>query len=224
MRRGFAGVLSVLYPAKCAGCSRSGEWLCADCLRRCVPFGGARCKRCGAAETRYGCATCRDHIRSLDEVHAAYEYTGPVRQLVHAFKYRNMSGAAEWMAAQMLTPDFAGVGEAELLVSVPMHPSRQRDRGYNQAAMLCTAIYESSGIPMAAALQRKQLREAQARLSAEQRWNNVRGAFAPGTAVVHGHVLLVDDVCTTGATLEECASVLKHMGAEYVTGLVFARA
>jgi ComF family protein len=135
-----------------------------------------------------------------------------------------MSGAAERMAAQMSKPDFAGAWGAELLVSVPMHPSRQRNRGYNQAAALCTAIHERSGIPMAAALQRKQLHEAQARLSAEQRWINVRGAFAPGTAVVHGHVLLVDDVCTTGATLEECACVLKHMGAECVTGLVFARA
>lgn len=224
MRHGLASVLSVLYPARCAGCRRSGDWLCADCLRQCVPFGGARCKRCGSAETGFGCANCRDNIRSLDGLHAAFEYTGPVRQLVHAFKYRNMSGAAEWIAAQMLPPDFAGSGEADLLVPVPMHPSRQRNRGYNQAAALCAAIHERSGIPMMAALQRKQLREAQARLSAEQRWINVRGAFAPGTAVVHGRVLLIDDVCTTGATLEECAQVLKHMGAARVTGLVFARA
>jgi len=224
VRHPLSGILSLLYPAKCAACRRSGAWLCAECLQRCTPFGGARCAKCGSAGGSYDCSTCRVYIRNLDGLRAAFEYAGPVRPLVHAFKYRNMSGAAEWMAGQMIPTELTSAREDDVLVPVPMHPSRQRNRGYNQAAALCGAIRERTGLPMALALQRAHLREAQARLSAEQRWINVHGAFAPGASAIEGRVLLIDDVCTTGATLEECARVLKLMGAAQVTALVFARA
>jgi ComF family protein len=212
----------LLYPARCAGCGREGDWLCAGCLRLCAPSGPGCCPRCGATLRSPECAICRDRLRSLESVGAAYEYIGPARDLVRRFKYEGMSAAAGWMAERILArTELRG----DVLTPVPMHPRRQRERGYNQAEALARALGRATGLPVACSLRRTRHTDAQARLGAHERWTNVRGAFAAAAAAPAGaRVVLVDDVCTTCATLEECAATLKDAGAAHVSAVVFARA
>jgi ComF family protein len=145
-----------------------------------------------------------------------------VRDLVHSFKYKGLHAAAGWMAAQMPVAWLPGNA---VLVPVPLHPSRERERGYNQSELLARAIGTRTGLPVVRALRRVRHTPPQAHQDAAGRWLNIRDAFAPRRELPPGCVaVLVDDVCTTGATLEECAAVLRGMGAERMLGLVFARA
>ena len=113
----------------------------------------------------------------------------------------------------------------DVLVPVPLHPRRERERGYNQAALLADVIGRSSGLDVARGLERTRPTLPQARLSGSERRSNILGAFSLGRDDVAGErVVLVDDVCTTAATLEECAGILRQAGAVRVSALVFARA
>ncbi len=221
MRATLASLWDLLFPPRCASCRERGEWLCAECLALCVPHGPGCCRRCGAWLEDGGCLTCALHIRHLDSLTAAYAYEGPVRHLVHALKYRGLTAAADWMALRMAASELP---RAELIVPVPLHPRRQHQRGYNQSELLAAALAREGDIPTAGLLRRIRFEEPQTRLSASSRWENVRGAFEPAGELGDAKsVLVVDDVCTTGATMEECAKVLKHMGAATVHGAVFAR-
>ncbi len=212
----------LIYPARCAACRRKGAWLCSDCLQQCVRHGEGCCARCGVRVTGDSCSTCHRYIRYLDGLNAAYEYSGPVRDLVHRFKYDGMHAAAEWMADRM--PLDCLPGDA-VLIPVPLHPSRKRERGYNQSDLLARALAGRSGLMTVRALERVRRTRPQSHQDAAARWENIRDAFELTRKLERGRVaVLVDDVCTTGATLEECASVLKRMGVERVVGLVFARA
>lgn len=222
MKLSLAPLWNALYPPVCAACSRRGAWLCPACLAACELVGPGACPRCGDLAGARDCRTCRLFIRSLSALSAAYAYSGPVRPLVHRFKYGEMSGAAPWMAELMLPGLPPG---AELLAPVPLHPGREKERGYNQSALLAREVAARAGLPVARGLRRSRPTPSQARLSGEERRSNIRGAFsADGGAFAGRHVVLVDDVCTTCSTLEECASVLRSAGAARVSALVFARA
>jgi ComF family protein len=212
----------LLYPRRCAACRRRGEWLCEACVGRCVPHGDGCCPRCGSRPFGSTCATCSRRIRHLDGLRAAYTYSGPVRDLVHSFKYDGLHAAAGWMASQMPV-DWLPPGA--VLVPVPLHPARQKERGYNQSELLARALGKRAGLPTVDALERVRRTPPQAHQDAAGRWLNIRDAFEAQRGIGPARVaVLVDDVCTTGATLEECAWVLVSAGAERVVGLVFARA
>lgn len=211
----------LIYPPKCAGCGRRGTLLCQTCLRECHPHGDGCCPRCGSRVSGSTCVTCLRFIRHLDELRAAYSYSGPVRDLVHRFKYDGLHASADWMAEQM---PVAWLPEDAALVPVPLHARRQKERGYNQSELLAKAVGRRTGLPTMRALKRVRYTSPQAQQEGMGRWANIKDAFEPtpslgGTRVV----VLVDDVCTTGATLEECASVLRSHGVEKVAALVFAR-
>ena len=211
----------LLYPRRCAACRRRGEWLCADCLLRCTVHGEGCCHRCGSRLRGSGCATCARYIRNLDELHAAYEYSGPVRELVHRFKYNNISGAAEWIASRMPVDWLAG---GAVLVPVPLHPARRRRRGYNQAELVAQALARRLGLPLCDCLVRRGSAAAQvgrargARLASPPGVITLaRGRSAPVRAV------LVDDVLTTGATISACARALRAAGSPEVAAVTYAR-
>ena len=157
----------------------------------------------------------------IDYIHAAFVYEGPARKLIHRLKYESVRTAAIPLARQMV---FLPAGEEEIIVPVPTDPKRQRRRGFNQSALLSAHIAKELGMPMETALTRVDTRRPQTGLSMKERQENLVGCMAAGETVNGKRVLLVDDVCTTGATLCEAARALRQAGAASVGVLTAARA
>jgi ComF family protein len=175
------------------------------------------------------CLECRDWSAALAAARYAYVLAPPATDLVHALKYEGWTGLAEPMgdAVAALEPPTEDPTEALVVVPVPTTARRLRTRGYNQAELLARRVAEVRALPLAAALSRRGDHGSQTALTPSERRDNVRGAFAPGTdagRVRGGHVLLVDDVLTTGATACEAAVALAAIGARRVTLVTFARA
>lgn len=152
-----------------------------------------------------------------------------VRDFIHQFKYQGRlhlrPQLGEWLAQGLDDPRLVHP-RPDVLVPVPLHPARERERGYNQARLLCEFVSERRGLPAADPLERVRATATQTALSRAERLRNPRGAFAlKARADVRGlRVLLVDDILTTGSTANECARALRDAGAECVRVLVVARA
>jgi len=239
-----AGVLrsfiDILFPSICATCSSpvgasSVPHFCKSCWSDFSLLPGALCPRCGTPfgspealthSPAHACRSCREEPPEYDQALAVGQFEGSLRDAIHLFKYRPSRALGRplgaWMAANVrLQPGI------DLLMPVPLHTRRLRERGFNQALLLAHEIGRSHGIPLSFdTLARIRPTRPQVELSGKERVLNVAGAFAlrkPG-AVEGKSVLLVDDVFTTGATLNECARVLKGGGAERVLALTLARA
>jgi len=168
------------------------------------------------------CARCRRTRHAVDRARTVGEYTGPLRAIVHALKYDGRRSLAEPLAAMMRDRGAMLLAGAACAVPVPLHASRRRHRGFNQSADLARHL----GVPVVHALRRTRATATQAELPAAQRRRNVRGAFAPTRAarrLCGAIVVLVDDVSTTGATLDACARTLKACGVAEVRALTAAR-
>lgn len=244
MHRVWAGLWDLLFPPRCAACgARDGEFcrrcraglrwieppLCARCgdplaARPARPQVGGAVPPPGTAPAR--CAACEVAPPAFAVARSLAVYEGPLREAVHALKYQGVRRVGEALGALLaegMPPEVArGVGA---VVPVPLHPSRLRDRGYNQAELLARPVARRLGAPcLPAALQRCRQESPQARSSAAARRVNVEGAFAPGGQAVWGTVLLVDDVFSTGATADACARALRAAGARQVHVVTLARA
>lgn len=230
-------VLAVVFPSRCAGCGGSlgrpsrGP-LCEGCWRL-VPRHRAVLCRCGvplpAATATAACARCRRGLAPFSAGWSLGPYEGVLRTLVHELKYRARRRVAERLAERVCGDEGArGLLEhGAVLVPVPLHPRRLRERGFNQSELLAAAIARRSGLALAPrALVRRKDTRAQAGLRAGERRRNVAGAFAVRQRgrVAGRAVVLVDDVLTTGATARACAGELKSAGARSVTVLTVARA
>jgi ComF family protein len=159
-------------------------------------------------------------------VRAPYTFDGPAREVVHALKYSHFRALAEPMALSMARCMEEESIPVDTLVPVPLHPLRRRVRGYDQAALLARELGKLTTLPVTeTALARRRATPALARgLGAAERRQNVEGAFAArGDDVGGRRVLLIDDVTTTGATLDACARALQEAGAASIWGLTFAR-
>jgi ComF family protein len=236
-RRGAAAMLRGLLPASCALCGESGgEMLCAACGAQ---FFGAdatmvRCRRCanplpGAdAGVAALCGACRVHPPAFDITLTATDYAIPIDQLVLQLKFGHRLALASLFArllrdAVLQQPDFV---LPALLCPVPLGPRRLAERGYNQSLEIARPLARSLGVALHPRLASR-VREtvAQSSVAPEQRQQNIAGAFAiADAALVRGrHVGVVDDVMTSGRTLNELAATLKRHGAARVSNLVFAR-
>jgi ComF family protein len=232
-------VLSVVLAPSCAAC---GELLdhptrgpvCDACWRSVRPLAPPLCECCGEPLPSWRvisvplarCARCRRGRRFVDRALAAGAYDGTLRAIVHALKYEGRRSLAKPLAALMRDRCGALLRDADCLVPVPLHPSRRRARGFNQALDLAQRL-SVDGLPVHQALRRARATPTQTGLPAARRHRNVRGAFRPSCralAVRGSVVVLVDDVSTTGATLEACAEVLRDMGVREVRAVTAARA
>ena len=210
-------LLELIYPrrAECMGCgSKAGferEWLCEDC-------------RQALANRWIGAAPPPDG-GLIDGAAFAYVYGEPASGLVRNLKYRGVARLAEPMGRQMARA-FEALQPAHIdcVVPVPMHVRRARRRGCNHALLLARAMAGQSGLHVVEALARTRNTPQQARLSDAERRHNLDGAFAVTGDVAGKRVLLVDDVCTTGATANACADALLRGGASAVLLLCFAQA
>jgi ComF family protein len=219
--------LDLLYPPRCALCGRGGTLLCDACLGQLPKAIGARCDVCWLPlRDGRACRTCAEHPVMLERLRSAFRYEGDVRRLVHAFKFGGQSSLGPSLAGPLIAAYETQGLDAEVIVPVPLTGLGGRLRGYNQAALLARELSEAVGIPCVQALARRRSVRQQARSSsAEERRLNVVGAFAVRLpeAVAGKRVLLIDDVATTGATLDACARALLQAGASSISGLTLAR-
>ncbi len=171
------------------------------------------------------CSRCRAHQPAFRAARSAFVYEGAARAAVHALKYDGVSALARPLAHLMLEPLRDWAPPVDALVPVPLAGRRRRTRGYNQSELLAQEIARSVGLRLERrAIVRRWAGAPQVgQADEEARRRNVSGAFARGPAPVQGGVLLIDDVLTTGATLDACARVLLGGGAEAVYALTFAR-
>ena len=172
-----------------------------------------------------GCRRCRAIRPSFRAVRSVFVYEAAARDAVHALKFRGLSAIASSMAALMAERLVDWSPPVDAIVPVPLAGSRRRQRGYNQSELLAKELSRLTAVPLAPrALIRPRSSSPQYRLSnRDERRRNVCGVFSSGKRVPRGSVLLVDDVMTTGATLDACARVLIEAGTGPVFGLTFAR-
>ncbi len=221
----WSKTLDVLFPPRCVGCGDFGAFLCQKCLAGAPYAIGPRCARCWKAWYGDSCSHCARHRSAVLAQRAAFAYDGVAREAVIALKFQGVSALAQPMARQMARTLADWAPPVDVVVPVPLGWLRSRTRGYNQAALLASEVCRSSGFRLETrALRRVRQTPPQSQQPDEDaRLANVRTAFALGPRPVAGSVLLIDDVATTGATLDACARVLLDGGAESVYALTFAR-
>ncbi len=215
------------FPARCLGCGREGSFLCSPCggaLPRLLPPLCLKCGRPLIHEER--CPVCLKWKLEIDGIRALFVFQGLVRQAVHQFKYNNFRALAFPLALLLANNLETKPLPVEVIVPVPLHSRRLRERGYNQSGLLARELGRLTGLPvMEDSLVRVRNTPAQVTsANSDERRTNVRRAFSCSDISLRGkQVLVVDDVCTTGATLDSCAVALNSAGAGSVWGLVLAR-
>lgn len=222
--------LDVLFPAHCAGCQRSGHVLCPTCIAQIRPLPSPFCQLCGTPLSTYGaCKNCQYHPLKLNGQRAVSLYQEPLRGCIHGLKYDGNTRLADPLGL-LLAKAYTAYGmRADVLIPVPLHCERQRQRGYNHASLLAEVCSAQLGVPVNNdILVRHRATIAQVDLHPRERHQNVAGAFACASAsasrAINGRsIVIIDDVSTTGATLEACAAPLFAAGAKEVWGLVLAR-
>jgi ComF family protein len=222
-------LLDFVFPLRCPGCSKKGTWFCDDCLAKLRPVEALTCAVCGGEAIRgYTHPRCQTKY-ALDRLISIYQYEGAIKKAIAWLKYKNVTGLAKVLADLMveevgpLAEDFAGM----IVIPVPLHWRRSWKRGFNQAELLARPFAKDLGIEVRDnLLRRTRYTKPQIELKHSERQKNVSGAFTvPETkrSEVKGcDFLLLDDVCTTGATLNACANALKRSGARRVWGLTLA--
>ena len=218
--------LDLLFPPHCIGCRQAGAWLCADCLAQIPRVEPPFCARCGNAVATGGlCARCRTAPLQIECIRSAVYFEGVLREAVHRLKYYGRTALAEPLGGLMVAYWVQHPMPADVIVPVPLHTARLRERGYNQAALLAREMACRVGLALnEQTLVRRRATASQVKLDARQRKENVRDAFrCSDNALTGKQVLLIDDVCTTGATLAACAVALHEGGARSVQALTLAR-
>ena len=233
----FEAAVSLLYPPVCTLCggrTRVGEYLCEQCEAKAMRIVAPFCQQCsepfeGAITTTFTCANCAHRTIYFDAAVAAYRGRGIIRQVIHDFKYGRQVHlrhlVARWLCTAFDDERLSG-RQFDIIVPVPLHPTRRRERGFNQASLLAELLSARISIRCQAVLERVRYTTTQTALDREERIENLHNAFRlRKNADVRGlHVLLVDDVLTTGSTLSECSRILKRAGAISVYAATAARA
>lgn len=233
-------LLDLLFPPRCASCGASGALLCDACRASIRPPSPPLCPDCGrslpalvpsSSDPPAACSFCARGQRPiyLTGLRAASTYEGAVRQAVRAFKYRGQRRLAGPLA-DLLTDAYRDQGiVADLIIPVPLHPIRRRSRGYDQAELLARALAARLHLPLRSdLLVRQRDTRPQTTLTGAERRANVANAFAlarpaAGRILTGRCILLLDDVTTTGSTLDAAAAALKAAGPVALWGLAAAR-
>ncbi len=235
-------ITNLLFPSSCTICG-SGEitndlqWLCWNCRLNIQLIKAPFCERCGdpldgTVFGEYLCIHCIEKQKKnkchFDLARSAARYGGTLKEAILSFKYKKAFWLAEDLASFIfgIFNNVASKIEPNAITYVPLYHSRERQRTYNQAQLLAEALSKKVGLPLASTLKRHKFTGTQTQLTAQQRRDNVDGVFCCNNQQVvkkYKNFLIVDDVITTGATVEECAYTLKKYGAEKVIAMSVAR-
>jgi len=235
-------LVSVVFPSGCRICERvlttaSRVPLCKECLSSFERVPRIVCEVCGrplpGLARKEGepllCPACQEKTYTFDRARSFAVYADTVVRAILLLKFERIEPLGAWFSerlAEIVNADGDRLS-ADVVVPVPLHREREKERGYNQAALISKPLAKRLKLPhKAVLLVRTRARPDKQVLSLEERWESVRGAFAtrPGSQVDNLRVLLIDDVLTTGATLDACARALREAGAKSVIGLTVARA
>ncbi len=227
-------VLNLIYPLQCFICGspipvEKGGYVCDKCKESFVFLKGEEiCQICGKPQVSSLCWDCRQNVYSFDRARSVALYEGNWREMIHLFKYRNFPYLSSFFAPYLeeALSFHPFLKDVDLIIPVPLHWKEKWRRGYNQSLLLARQISRITGIEVREDLLfKKRNTPSQVSLSAEERRRNVKGVFSVrrGRELKGRRVLLVDDVFTTGATVNECAKVLKERGVEKVFVLTLAR-
>lgn len=226
--RGLAdSLLNFVFPPVCGACKKSGSLLCEACTAQLQWVTSPLCNRCGRPVSRPTdcCKVCQERPLPLNQIRAAVLFAQPVSKLIHNMKYNGAFALSKPLAQMMADAWQTWHMPVELVLPVPLHAERERKRGYNQATLLTRDFCNLVGLPYVEdGLLRTRFTTPQVGLTAVERLKNVQDAFVAQTSVVNKHILLIDDVCTTGATMAAAASALFSAGASVVSGYCVARA
>lgn len=218
-----------LFPAQCRLCLAPGtrdQDLCKGCRAE-LPWLGRTCKTCAlplTGEFSDKCARCLKTHSALDACHALFAYRSPIDDWIQELKFQHDLSIAR-LLGRLLYEHVSIVSRIDRLrvLPVPLHPRRLAQRGYNQAKELARPLLKAGYPATRCDCRRVRHTEAQSTLDGKERGRNLRGAFSVSTSLENQHLLLVDDVMTTGSTLNELATELKRVGASRVEAIVVAR-
>lgn len=218
-------LLDLVLPVNCVVCNKEGRYLCQTCESDLPLLTRPYCHLCARPDVPQLCRWCFETSPRFDRARAPYRYDGPVRQMVLDLKYRGVRIAAPPMARLLAGYLERNPYPIDALVPVPLHPRRERRRGYNQSGLLCQELGKLIGVPVNDTSLRRALNTApQVDMpSPEARRINIARAFECDSDLEGQRVMLIDDVITTGNTMSACAEELKLSGAASVWGLAFAR-
>lgn len=235
--------LDWLFPPTCGGCKRPGLRWCEGCQQQVVRIAGPVCERCGAplswqrraslptqvsaagAEAAL-CPNCQVQLPEYQALRSCAEFGGPIREALHRLKYQRDIGIGEALSKHLIELYNQLKWGIDVVTPVPLSAKRARERGYNQSGLLARPLAYAVQKPYQPnALKRSRDTRSQVGLGADERQQNVEGAFTANAALVKGKVVLViDDVMTTGSTINACTQALRKAGASAVFGLTLARA
>lgn len=239
LRNSLLGILDVIFPPVCHLCREiipnAGELhICNGCREKLSPIGSPLCTICGAPfvstiQADHLCGDCSTTPPNFNAARAAFRFEGAVQELIHRFKYGKRIQLRRPIALLIMEQlgDAVSQWSPDFVIPVPLHDSRLRWRGFNQAILVGELLASRWRIPIVKdVLRRERETREQTTLTGAERARNVRGAFGVAdSAMVSGkRVLLVDDVYTTGSTVSECARALKKNGTEKVYVVTMARA
>jgi competence protein ComFC len=218
--------LDLLFPRWCIGCGREGDFICRACRRSLPVITPPTCPKCGRPQSQAViCPGCTDEPGEIDGIRSPFVFDGVIRQAIHELKYRNLRALAPSLAGMLYDYLVENPVAGDVLVPVPLHPKRRRERGYNQSALLARELGRLSGLSVTEnCLVRHSYTVPQARSAGvRERQKNVANAFTCLDGRLNGRqVILIDDVSTSGATIYACAAAIKSAGAAQVRGLVMA--
>jgi competence protein ComFC len=219
--------LNLLFPQRCLGCGEEGEILCRSCLNSALRIMPPICPKCGKPQSSgVLCPRCVNWKTDLDGIRSPFRFDGVIREAIHQFKYKNIRTLSAPLANLLKDYYFLNSIPTQALVPVPLHSKRLKERGYNQAELLAQELGKLLHFPVIIdCLVRDSYILPQAKTSsAEERHKNVKDAFSCRSSKLTGiQVLLIDDVSTSGSTLDACAAALKSSGVVSTWGLVIAR-
>ena len=220
-------IVNILFPPRCVNCGKCGSFLCRKCRNKVVYLQPPLCLRCSKPiRTGAICSKCQSQTWDIDGIYSIFKYGGAIRQAVIQFKYHNIKALADPLSQLMSSYLIRHNLSFDIIIPVPIHKRRLRERGYNQSSLLAQRLSRMTSIPvMEGILIRTKHTPSQAKSdSIEQRRKNIRNAFkCTGHNISGKRILLIDDVCTSGSTLNSCAASLKAAGAASVWGLTLAK-
>ena len=215
------------FPRQCVSCGKVGSFLCPDCRGKLPRLLPPLCPKCGRPQASgIVCPSCSQRQTEIDGIRSPFRFDEVIRKAIHELKYHNLKAISPCLAELLADYLQSNPLPGEVIIPVPLHPRRLRERGYNQSSFLARELSKLINLPVVedCLIRVKQALPQVKTSNIEERRQNVANAFAcQDDRVNDKRIILIDDVCTSGATLESCAAALKSRGAISVWGLTLAR-